>query len=196
MSQLKRFTAAAHEWRREAASNPWFFRGIAVAVGVTIADQLSKMWILHGLELPERLRPCVRAPEAICGQIALTPIFDLTFVRNYGASFGMLSGMRYLLSLLSITIVVALVIWLARLRRPTAVIGVGFIIGGALGNLYDRLAYGYVVDFLDFSGLMFPWVFNVADAGINVGVALLLLDAFQTRNTPEEAAPGNHNKKN
>ena len=72
-------------------------------------------------------------------------------------------------------------IWLGRLNRPVAVAGVSFIIGGALGNLYDRVSYGYVVDFFDFSGLGFPWVFNVADAAINIGVACLLLDAWQTR---------------
>ena len=56
------------------------------------------------------------------------------------------------------------------------------VLGGAMGNIIDRTIYGYVVDFLDFSGLHFPWVFNVADMAINVGVALLLLDAWQTRN--------------
>ena len=55
------------------------------------------------------------------------------------------------------------------------------MIGGAVGNLYDRVAYGYVVDFLDFSGMYFPWVFNVADMGINLGVGLLLLDAWVNR---------------
>ena len=58
----------------------------------------------------------------------------------------------------------ALLYWLGGLKRWIAASGIAFVAGGALGNLYDRLAYGYVVDFLDFSGLYFPWVFNIADA--------------------------------
>jgi signal peptidase II len=78
-----------------------------------------------------------------------------------------------------------LVAWLARLNRPVAACGAALIIGGALGNLYDRIAYGHVVDFLDFSGLGFPWVFNIADTAINLGVACLLLDAVrQPRPSP------------
>ena len=73
---------------------------------------------------------------------------------------------------------IALVVWLARLKRPLSAVAIAFIVGGALGNLIDRVAYGFVVDFLDFSGLHFPWVFNIADMAINVGVGLLLLEAF------------------
>ncbi|MEE9328543.1 MAG: signal peptidase II, partial [Parvularculaceae bacterium] len=68
--------------------------------------------------------------------------------------------------------------WLAKIRRKAAAFGVGFIIGGALGNTIDRIAYGWVVDFLDFSGLHFPYVFNVADMAVNLGVGLLIYDAF------------------
>ena len=77
-----------------------------------------------------------------------------------------------------IPIAAVMIAWLARLRRKFAAAGASLIIGGAVGNLYDRVSYGYVVDFLDFSGLMFPWVFNVADAAINVGFACLILDAL------------------
>ena len=63
-------------------------------------------------------------------------------------------------------------------RDTIPAIGVGLIIGGALGNAYDRIVYGAVVDFLDFSGLYFPYVFNVADAAVNIGVACLAWDAF------------------
>ena len=59
-------------------------------------------------------------------------------------------------------------------------LGLALILGGALGNLWDRVTLGHVVDFLDFSGLYFPWVFNVADASINIGIALLLFDAWRT----------------
>ena len=164
----------ARDWWAEARSNRFFKIGVAAALVIALLDQLSKFWIVEMVKLPEK----------IGRKIEISGIFDLSFVQNYGASFGMLSGgvtSRVILSLISSGVAIGLLYWLGRLTRPVAAAGVTFIIGGALGNLYDRVAYGYVVDFLDFSGLGFPWVFNVADAAINVGVGLLLLDAWQTR---------------
>lgn len=155
-------------WWAQARVNVLFWRALALAIVIIIADQATKHWILHGIDLPA-LR-----------KIEISGIFDLTYVENRGASFGILSGMRWPLAIISAAVAIGLTWWLGRLRRPAAAIGVGFIIGGALGNLYDRLAYGFVVDFLDFSGLYFPWVFNIADAAINVGIAFLLYDAWRT----------------
>ncbi|MEO1136723.1 MAG: signal peptidase II [Pseudomonadota bacterium] len=155
-------------WWAQARVNVLFWRALALAILIIIADQATKHWILHGIELPA-LR-----------KIEISGVFDLTYVENRGASFGILSGMRWPLSIISAAVAIGLTWWLGRLQRPAAAIGVGFIIGGALGNLYDRLAYGFVVDFLDFSGLYFPWVFNIADAAINVGIAFLLYDAWRT----------------
>ncbi|MEM8770250.1 MAG: signal peptidase II [Pseudomonadota bacterium] len=169
MKSVAEFKAEAVGWWASARANAFFWRGLAGAALIAVIDQLSKFWIVYGIKLPERR------------QIEISGIFDLTYVQNYGASFGMLTGSRILLSALSISIALALAFWLGRLNRGLAATGVAFVIGGALGNLYDRLAYGYVVDFLDFSGLMFPWVFNVADAAINIGVACLLVDAYLTR---------------
>lgn len=166
------FLTRAKLWWTEARSNHFFRIGISGAVIIAMLDQASKYWIVEILRLPAR------------GKIELSGIFDLTFVQNYGASFGMLAGgmvSRVFLSVLVSGVAIGLAIWLGRLHRPVAAAGVAFIIGGALGNLYDRIAYGYVVDFLDFSGLYFPWVFNVADTAINIGVALLLFDAWNTR---------------
>ncbi|GJL95141.1 MAG: lipoprotein signal peptidase [Hyphococcus sp.] len=173
------------DWWAEARANRLFQLGIGGAIVIAILDQLSKFWIVDIAKLPER----------VGRQIEISSIFDLTFVQNYGASFGMLSGgltSRIILSVISTGVAMGLAYWLGRLTRPVAALGVTFIIGGALGNLYDRIAYGYVVDFLDFSGLGFPWVFNVADAAINIGVGLLLLDAWQTRDQgPNKASkPG------
>lgn len=159
-------------WWGEAKSNRYFRMGIAASVLIALLDRLSKYWIVDVVKLPER------------GHIEISGIFDLSYVENTGASFGMLKGgvsSRIILSLIVSGVVIGLIKWLGQLRRPIAVAGVAFIIGGALGNLYDRLAYGYVVDFLDFSGFSFPWVFNVADSAINVGIAFLLLDAWRTR---------------
>ncbi len=174
MSNIKisRALVEAKAWWAEARANPNFRKGVIGAVIVAMADQASKFWIVEIVRLPERRR------------IEISSIFDLSFVQNNGASFGLFAGgmgSRIFLSLLVSSVVVGLLIWLGGLRRPVAAAGVAFVIGGALGNLYDRVAYGYVIDFLDFSGLYFPWVFNVADMSVNVGVALLLLDAWQTR---------------
>jgi len=163
------FLHKAAAWWAGAKVNRYFRLGIAGAIIVALLDQAVKAWIVHGLRLPER------------GHIEISRVFDLSYVENTGASFGLLRGglsSRIFLSLIVFGVVIGLITWLGQLRRPIAAAGVAFIIGGALGNLYDRLAYGYVIDFLNFSGLYFPWVFNVAD---NVGVGLLLLDAWRTR---------------
>jgi signal peptidase II len=172
--------ARTRDWWAEARANPYFRYGLAAAFIIAALDRLTKYWIVNIVELPAK------------GHIEISGIFDLSYVENTGASFGMLAGgmaSRILLSLISTGVAVGLTIWLGQLRRPVAVTGVAFIIGGALGNLYDRLAYGYVVDFLDFSGFAFPWVFNIADTAINVGIIFLLLDAWQTRDRPAKAPP-------
>lgn len=167
--------ARLKDWQAVARANKLFWFGLAGAAAIILLDQASKYWIVHGLGLPA------------LGKIEISGIFDLSYVENRGASFGMLHGMRWILALISSGVALALAWWLGRIKRPLAAAAVAFIIGGALGNLYDRLAYGYVVDFLDFSGLHFPWVFNVADAAINVGIALLLLDAWRTGQLEKQA---------
>lgn len=173
----------AQGWLGLARSNRLFAPALGAAALVAVIDQASKAWIVNGIKLPER----------VGGRIELSPIFDLTFVKNFGASFGMLSGgmaSRIFLSLLSLSVAAALIYWLAKVDRKLVAAGIAFIVGGAVGNLIDRVSLGYVVDFLDFSGLYFPWVFNVADTAINVGVACLLLDAWLTREkkTPDNPA--------
>lgn len=146
--------------------------GFGLAALVILLDQASKAWVLYGVKLPEHPM----------GHIEISKIFDLTFVWNQGVSFGLFQADsmvgRIALSLFAFAVVVMLTVWLARVRSHALSLALGLIIGGALGNLIDRIRFGKVVDFLDFSGLHFPWVFNVADAAINVGVFLILLDAF------------------
>ncbi|MFN0024324.1 MAG: signal peptidase II [Parvularculaceae bacterium] len=166
-------------WLAAAKANAYFRWGMLAALLVAITDQASKYWVVRVIDLPVRRK------------IELSGIFDLTYVENRGASFGMLAGgmgSRIVLSSISLGVATALVIWLARLERRFAAAGAALIVGGAIGNLYDRIAYGYVVDFLDFSGLMFPWVFNVADAAINVGVACLIVDALTHKSPPPQPA--------
>ena len=160
----------AAAWFADARANPLFLRGVIVAVIVAALDQATKFWVVNVVDLP------------IKRHIEISSIFDLTFTCNRGASFGMLAGglgSRVLLSSISIAIATVMLVWLGRLKRRFAAAGAALIIGGALGNLHDRLRYGCVTDFLDFSGLMFPWIFNVADAAINVGFACLIIDALR-----------------
>ena len=145
----------------------------AIAATTVVLDQLSKLWILHGLDLPSK------------GTVPLPGPVDLTMVWNRGMSFGLLSDhaewSRWLLTGFSAVVVVALAIWARKATKPLMAIGLGLIIGGAIGNnLIDRVVYGAVADFIDVRDLYFPWIFNIADSGISIGVAFLLLDSFLT----------------
>jgi signal peptidase II len=145
--------------------------GLATAAVVFAVDRVAKSLLL---DLMREQGPAVE----------LTPFFNLIMVWNRGVSFGMFqSGEagRWLLSALAVAIVAGLVVWLRRVDAWHLVVGLGGIIGGALGNVFDRLWYheGAVADFFDFhiAGLHWP-AFNVADAAIVGGVGLLLLDAL------------------
>lgn len=142
----------------------------ATAAAVLVLDQLSKLWILSFLGREQG------------ASVPLLGPLHLTMVHNYGMSFGLLKNSdwgRWLLIGFSIVVVIGLAIWARKATKLLPALGIGMIIGGAIGNnLIDRVLYGYVVDFIDVSRLYFPWVFNVADSGISVGVALLLLDSF------------------
>ncbi|HEY3697205.1 signal peptidase II, partial [Phenylobacterium sp.] len=83
------------------------------------------------------------------------------------------------LAAFSVAVSIALTIWVRRTNDWLKAVSLGLVIGGAIGNVVDRIRFGAVADFLDFSGLYFPWVFNVADSAITVGVALLLLDSLR-----------------
>ncbi len=148
----------------------------SVAAVVLAVDQLSKFWILDVLKL-----------EAT-GPIEVLPFFRLSMVWNQGVSFGLLRAvsdpMRWLLVVFALVVIALLIWWAGRQARRLPALALGLIIGGAIGNnLIDRVRFGQVADFLDFSAvrvgtLHFPWVFNVADSAITVGVVLLLLDSF------------------
>lgn len=116
-----------------------------------------------------------------CGGVEISGIFDLSMTWNRGVSFGMLQSdgvMRWVLFAATVAIAVGFTIWLTRTTRRLTAIALVLVIAGAVGNLIDRAQYGAVIDFLDFRGLFFPWIFNVADASISIGAAMLLLDQF------------------
>ncbi|MBP7001830.1 MAG: signal peptidase II [Amaricoccus sp.] len=148
---------------------PSLVRTLGVAAAVLGVDRASKLWVVEGLGLAER------------GRIAVAdPYLNLTMAWNRGVNFGLLDfgdGGRAWLVGLALVIVAALAAWARRDRGWPAAIGAGAVIGGALGNVWDRLHWGAVADFLNMSccGIDNPFAFNVADAAIFVGVVLLIL---------------------
>ncbi|MGB1548070.1 MAG: signal peptidase II [Alphaproteobacteria bacterium] len=153
--------------------------GLWIASAILILDQAIKWWLLHHV---------FTAPDTAP---VLSPFLNLVRVWNEGISFGILGGEEALppltLVLITFSIAFILMIWLGRTRRPWICWGLGLIIGGALGNAVDRLRYGAVFDFLDFHAFGAHWpAFNLADAAITVGVALILIDALlERRETPK-----------
>ena len=143
---------------------------LGLAVLVLLLDQLSKWLILEVVMQPPR-------------QIELLPFFNLVLTYNRGISFGLLGGgspwQPWLLSGLALAIVVGLLIWLRRQESLAGALAIGLVIGGALGNVVDRLHIGAVVDFLDLHAAGWHWpAFNLADSAITIGVVLLLLDGL------------------
>ena len=139
-----------------------------VAVDVIVIDQILK-WVVTdslGMQLGQT--------------IDVSPVFDLTYTLNTGVSFGMFSGgeARWALTVFSLIVAGAMAWWALKAPRKLMGLALGLVIGGALGNVIDRIRIGAVIDFLDFSAVHFPWIFNIADAGISVGVALLVLDSL------------------
>jgi signal peptidase II len=148
--------------------------GILTGLIVLAADQASKWWILHRIDLPG-----IR-------QIVLLPVLNLTMVWNRGVTFGLLTGAGHwnalILSALGLAVVIVLGIWLRNAETRRTAIALGAIGGGAIGNIVDRLRFGAVVDFIDAHIGAWHWyVFNVADAAIVCGVAALILDGFLRR---------------
>lgn len=142
--------------------------GYGVALAVFVLDVLSKYWIVDIVRLRE------------VGSIALLPFFRLTYVGNTGVSMGMFTAQsdvgRWALVVVTGIIALAVAVWIAREKSRPEAIALGMILGGAVGNIIDRVRLGHVVDFLHFFwGSHSFWVFNVADAGISCGVLLLLL---------------------
>ena len=149
--------------------------GLAAAVAVVIIDQLSKAAVLGFFD-----------GSPIGAHEAITPFFNLVLTYNRGMSFGLFNtpgAMNVLLfSLLAAVIVAMLIVWLRRVESPFLAVAIGLVIGGAAGNVIDRLRLGAVVDFLDFYVGAWHWpAFNIADSAICLGVAAMLLDGLLLR---------------
>jgi len=160
---------------REKMTREWRW-GVPLIIGLVILDQLAKAWVL-GTSAFNAMN-CL-PNTSLCGKIELSPVFDLTMTWNRGVSFGAFQAdglARWGLFGVIGAIAVGFSLWLFRAERWLTALALAMVVGGAVGNLIDRARFGAVVDFLDFSGLYFPWIFNVADASISVGAGVLLLD--------------------
>lgn len=149
---------------------------------IVILDQWSKWAVLNGPAF--NALGCLDQTQR-CGRVDVLPFFDLTMVWNRGISFGIGQSeglMRWLLVVMTTGIAIGFSIWLFRATRRFTGLALALVIGGAFGNVIDRVRFGAVVDFLDFSGIFRPYffnyVFNVADAAISVGAVLLFADQF------------------
>ena len=158
----------------------------SLAVVVIILDQITKVWVLEGLRV------------ALGERRPFLPGINMSLVYNRGISFGLFQSpegqelIRWLLAVFSFAVAVALIVWVRKATKRLTVVAIGLVIGGALGNLVDRVRFGYVVDFIDVSPMtsnLFPWVFNVADSAITVGVALLLVETLITPSKPASKPP-------
>lgn len=186
-----RVMALAKDWLAlSRASSHWMW-GFPLALAIIGVDQASKMVVLGQAALNGL---ACRTVASACGGIEVVgpvfnehPLLRISMTWNRGVSFGALQSEgagRWLLFAVTAAIAIGFAGWLVRALRPLTALSLAMVIGGAVGNLIDRATYGAVVDFLDFSGLFFPWVFNVADACISVGAALLLVDQLLAARRP------------
>jgi len=150
-----------------------FRLGLLIAAGVIFVDQVSKTYLVGLMQ---------QYPAGI----EVTSFFNLVMVWNKGVSFGMFAGgdmTRWILIGISVAISIVILVWLKKATNKPLTIGLGLVLGGAIGNIIDRIHYGAVADFFDFDLIFMRWPsFNVADMAIVCGVILLLLEnLFQSK---------------
>lgn len=157
--------------------------GLAIAAALFVLDQLTK-WIVTGPLGVDQL-----------GDVReIVPIFALRFVQNMGVSLGLLRAdsdtARWLLVLFTGAIAAAVAVWMTRETKRGEQVALGLVLGGALGNILDRIRLGYVVDFADLHfGEWRPFlVFNLADAAITIGVLILLVRGLAIREKPAQVS--------
>lgn len=162
-------------------SGPYVLKGLILVVLLMAVDQLSKWWILEGLDLPSRR------------SVPLLPFLSLTMVWNTGISMGLSLGDalgKWGIIIMTAGVSLWLTLWLARTQRQLEAFALSLIISGALGNLIDRFVHGAVVDFIHLHAFGYNfYVFNIADSAITIGVAILLIDSLRdSRKSPKNAS--------
>lgn len=156
--------------------------GFLVGALTLAVDQANKLWLMNVYDI------AAHAP------VRLAPVLDVVFAKNPGISYSLLPahspGARWALVAFTLAATLGIGVWLWRTPTRLPALGLGLVLGGALGNAIDRFAYGWVADFYYFHVGGFHWyVFNLADVAIVVGVALLLVDSFVLAR-PATAEPG------
>jgi signal peptidase II len=159
---------------------PRALRWFALALAIILVDRFTKLWVL------EAFRP---------GEVVvLTSFFNMVLVFNKGAAFSFLASaagwQTPVFAAIAVTAaaVISFLIWKSP-GKTIFCLGLALILGGALGNLWDRLQWGHVVDFLDFHAVGWHWpAFNVADSGITVGAVILIVEGFLPGREPEREA--------
>ena len=157
--------------------------GLALAAAVGALDQLVKRFVMNELGLSQR-----------GDTLELLPFFDLTRANNYGVSLGLLPAesmeMGYLLIALTGAIALFVLVWILREKTLGDILALALVLGGAAGNIWDRIDYGYVVDYADFHiGSFRPFlIFNLADAAITIGVLIILARSLFSREKPDAEA--------
>ena len=155
--------------------------GLGLALVIAVIDRIVKAIMVGPLMLREM------------GVIDLLPFFDLRYAENEGVSFGMLSAtsieMRYGLIVVTALIALGVTVWMLRETLRGDILALGLVLGGALGNIYDRLTLGYVIDYADLHiGTWRPFaIFNLADVAITFGVLILLARSFKSREKPNDS---------
>lgn len=158
--------------------NPANIWALAPVPVVVLVDQVTKWLILS--EPRFNAMACLDAPST-CGTIPLPGPIDFSMLWNRGMSYGLLQSegiMRWVLSAVMLVIALGFLVWLMRAQGRLLKLSLAMVVGGAFGNLIDRVRFGAVVDFINANDLFFPWVFNIADAAISVGAVLLFVDQF------------------
>lgn len=155
--------------------------GLGLALLVAVVDRIVKAVMVGPLMLRD------------LGVIDLLPFFDLRYAENYGVSFGMFTAtsmeMRYGLIIVTALIALGVTVWMLRETLRGDILSLGLVLGGALGNIYDRLTLGYVIDYADLHiGEWRPFaIFNLADVAITFGVLILLARSFKSREKPNDS---------
>lgn len=162
-------------WRNRAI-------GLLIALITFAADQQIKFWLISRIHLQD------------VGHVDVLPFFDLTWMENKGVSLGLFTAgspeARWALVGMTAAIAIFVLVWLLRERKLGDIAGLGLVLGGALGNIFDRFRVGYVVDYADFHvfGVRPFLIFNLADAAITIGVLIILARSLLSREKPEAAA--------
>ena len=150
---------------------PYFVTGLLAAVAILAADQVTKTLVLHWLNWK------VGAP------VALTPFLDFVLTLNRGISYGLFpqdsDAGRWFLIVVKLVVSAVFLVWMVQTHSRMVALGLGLLIGGALGNAIDRVLYGAVIDFVSLHAYGWYWyVFNLADTAVVAGVVALLYDAL------------------